>query len=1033
MMKQCVRLVAVPGMLLLTAARVGALPAPPPLRFVGATPGSNAVVTASPIGVALDASCTFDPGTLAVSVNGQSVPSSAFLPFSACTNGRMTSQTASVALTLPNGTVSTAPASLEAGQSGTFSGSGNGNGVDWNFDGGAQPASGGSVNATFQAAGTFTVRLRATRTTALAASGNDGGNLVTAQRQFKAGDPTPDSRQVAVEMPPDVDFRNYESGHVHPLALNASATRLYAVNTPEGRLAAFDVDGAGALAFAGDVPVGLDPVSLAIRPGTSELWVVNHLSDTVSVVDGAALRLLATIAVGDEPNDVVFASGRAFVTLGGNLDRVKVYDAASRNELFSVPIFGDTPRALAVNAAGTEVYATVLESGNGSTALFEAVVDGANPPPSPPRSPSLGTAPAVGLIVKFNPANGRFEDEVGGNWTTDVDFTLPDQDVFVIAANAPTPSVVRTVSRVGTILFDVAVNPANGQLWVSNTDARNQVRFEVNLRGHLVQTRVSRVNATTGVVTPVDVNPHINYGVTPGSAGEIAQSLAQPGQGVFNAAGTRFYLAAFGSGKVGVLDGNAAVLARVAVGGGPSGVALNEPASRLYVMNRFDNTVSTVNTGTNAQVAVAGVAGPAAFDPSPDVIKRGRKFLYDATLTSGHGDTACATCHIFGNFDNLAWDLGDPQGAFVPYSSAPWVNFAPIGPSTSGFDPMKGPMTTQTLRGLDGLEPFHWRGDRQNFQAFNGAFVGLMGRGTPLSTADMDAYTDFIMTVNFPPNPFRTLDDSLPASLTVPSQTGGGATAAGNPSNGQNLFMNVNVDGGAFTCNTCHAVPTGTTNNLFNGNLEGESQDFKIPQMRNMYEKVGFDVIRPGLQSGNADNIGTAQLKRGFGFLHDGSVSLTEFLAAGVFNMTTQQERDMFAFTLAFPTESVPAVGRQLTITSANKASGTVVSTAGTLVAQATAARCDLIAKGVLGGVAKGFVFDPGTQRFVPDSLAEPPVDEATLRGSVGAGDVLTYTGVPPGAGVRLGVDRDRDTWLDRSEATLGTDPADPHSNPWQF
>jgi hypothetical protein len=46
---------------------------------------------------------------------------------------------------------------------------------------------------------------------------------------------------------------------------------------------------------------------------------------------------------------------------------------------------------------------------------------------------------------------------------------------------------------------------------------------------------------------------------------------------------------------------------------------------------------------------------------------------------------------------------------------------------------------------------------------------------------------------------------------------------------------------------------------------------------------------------------------------------------------------------------------------------------------------------------------------------------------------VLTYSGVPPGAGVRLGIDRDRDTWLDRTEASLGTDPADPRSNPWQF
>ena len=43
------------------------------------------------------------------------------------------------------------------------------------------------------------------------------------------------------------------------------------------------------------------------------------------------------------------------------------------------------------------------------------------------------------LIVKFNPSNGRWEDEVGGNWSTKVNFTLPDNDVFVIDAMASPP------------------------------------------------------------------------------------------------------------------------------------------------------------------------------------------------------------------------------------------------------------------------------------------------------------------------------------------------------------------------------------------------------------------------------------------------------------------------------------------------------------------------------------------------------------------------------------------------------------------
>jgi YVTN family beta-propeller protein len=896
---------------------------------------------------------------------------------------------------------------------------------------------GTSVNATFKPAGDFTVRLQVTTAEALTASALDNGNMVTAQRDFAAGDPSPATRAVAVAMPAEVDYENFETAQTHPLRLSAAGDELYAVNTVEARLAIFDVAGDGSLSFAGDVPVGLDPVSVAVRPGSNEVWVVNHLSDSVSIIDAATRAVIETIAVGDEPTDIAFASGRAFVALAGNQDRVRVYNASTRALLATLDIFSDDPRALAANAAGTEVYAVVLESGNRSTTLFEALVatGGGPPAPNPPRSGSLGPAPDVGLIVQFNPATGDWEDETGDDWSSFIDYNLPDQDVYVIDADAVTPSVIRRLSGVGTALFDVAVQPGTGDLWVPNTDARNLVRFENNLRGHLVETRVTVVDPVSGVVPPaIDLNSHINFNLTPGPPAEISASLAHPVAGVFNGAGSTYYVAGLGSQKVGVVNtatGNVDDL--IAVGDGPSGLALNEADARLYVLNRFDNTISTVNTATNTELGQTGVAGPAEFDPSPDVIKIGRKFLYDGQLTSGHGDTACATCHLFGNFDNLAWDLGDPQGDFVDYDDAPWVTFAPLGPSTNGFDPQKGPMTTQTLRGLKDMEPFHWRGDRQNFQHFNGAFINLMGRASQLSGADMDAFTDFIMTVKYPPNPFRNLDNTMPATISVPAQTGGGAFANGNPTTGQTLFTNNNLDANVFTCNQCHLLPTGTTNNLFNGTADGESQDFKIPQMRNMYEKVGFNVIRPQLQSGNGSNIGLTDQKRGFGFLHDGSVSLTEFIAAGVFTSTTQQERDLFAFSMAFPTETRPAVGGQQTVNSTNKNDGAVIATINTLIAQAEAFACDVIVKGTIGGTAKGYAYDRNANNFVPDQLSEAAVTEAALRASVQAGDVIVYAGVPRGAGTRMGIDRDRDTWPDRSEVALGYDAADPNSNPWEF
>src|SRR5262245_22762631 len=103
------------------------------------------------------------------------------------------------------------------------------------------------------------------------------------------------------------DFRNFESLHVHPLAITPDGTRLLALNTPDCRLEVFSI-GPGGLTRAGEVFVGLEPVSVAAR-SDSEAWVVNQLSDDVSVVDLAGLRVKATVRVGDEPSDVVFAGG----------------------------------------------------------------------------------------------------------------------------------------------------------------------------------------------------------------------------------------------------------------------------------------------------------------------------------------------------------------------------------------------------------------------------------------------------------------------------------------------------------------------------------------------------------------------------------------------------------------------------------------------------------------------------------------------------------------------------------------------------
>ncbi|MBI2933680.1 MAG: hypothetical protein HYY16_18710, partial [Planctomycetes bacterium] len=195
----------------------------------------------------------------------------------------------------------------------------------------------------------------------------------------------------------DSSYTLFESGPVRPLDLSPSGNTLFACNIPDNRLEIFRVTSHG-LRRRGSVPVGLEPVAVAAR-SDAEAWVVNHLSDSVSVVhitpDGFAGRVIRTLLVGDEPRDIVVAGparNRAFVTTAhrgqnvpydpqltmpgiGRAD-VWVFDTDAMDDMPTaiLNVFTDTPRALAASPDGTRVYAAGFHTGNRTTTVFEDVV-----------------------------------------------------------------------------------------------------------------------------------------------------------------------------------------------------------------------------------------------------------------------------------------------------------------------------------------------------------------------------------------------------------------------------------------------------------------------------------------------------------------------------------------------------------------------------------------------------------------------------------------------------------------------------------
>ena len=168
-------------------------------------------------------------------------------------------------------------------------------------------------------------------------------------------------------------------------------------------------------------------------------------------------------------------------TVGGNVEQI-------------ITLFGDRPRPLAVSGDGLRVFAGIFLSGNRTTSIWP----GNFAKSGPATSADDIAAPDSGLIARFD---GRsWVDSDGNSRDAFVPFSLPDYDIFEI--DALSLMVTRQVSGVGTILFNIAANPIDDTLYVSNIDSRNHVRFSgsttrgnTSVRGHLVDHRLPVIGA----------------------------------------------------------------------------------------------------------------------------------------------------------------------------------------------------------------------------------------------------------------------------------------------------------------------------------------------------------------------------------------------------------------------------------------------------------------------------------------------------------------------------------------------------------
>lgn len=784
-----------------------------------------------------------------------------------------------------------------------------------------------------------------------------------------------------------VPFDNVKARAVHfsthqvtPMAFSFDERYLYTLNQPGARLVALRVP---QMTVTAEVPLSAGLSSVAVRFSPREIWVTDQLTSSVTVLDQGTLEIVRTIRVGGEPTGIVFTEdfGRAYVACSA-VDQVDVIDGATYQVVKSIAIPADSPRALA-RIAG-ETWVASFRSGNNTAPMGENATDG------------VGRAVEVRDLSDFGSAVAQ----------------LPDRDLFAIRTR-PDPAqdhLVQSATRtgLGTILFNVHRRPGTAQLWLPGTEAFNAVhRGEVNfVAGRVVQNRLTVVDVLSSSA-PAIID--LDALAPPGTA------CAQPTGLAFDPSGTRAFVCGYGSDNVAVLDVGGAqatwagsidlpITVPYPLGTGPRAVLVDSQGRWLYVYNKQNNSVTRVDLNTLPSTPGFRVTAPnplrLGFSPVSQDERHGR-FHFIRAAHSASGTSSCASCHVDGTTDGLAWDLSlflDPEGT-------------PNDQLAFGLD-VKGPMVTQSTQRLMETAPYHWRGERQRLKQFNKTFVGLLERQENGQTQNIGPDIQYIIhytqRLAYLPNSRQRVDRTFtPQELR-----------------GAQLFTTKPVQG-SLTCASCHQLPLGTSGEIVENGNGGLAPTGVVPQLRG----VGDKLTRPFFVGGPFGR----RTESGAGLLHGGTgasiqSTLLERLPNGQprFDLTQAEADDLAAFLKAFDTGIAPAAGFQVTVHAQNAAAaGPDVAL---LLDQAQRGHCDVIfrrgrfAFGA-GQAYQSGLFDPTLGAFRLASTTLAPLTPAQLLADAAAGEPVTFLGTPLLMGYQMGLDRDVDWSLDLDELVGGTDP----------
>ncbi|MDQ3266892.1 MAG: c-type cytochrome [Myxococcota bacterium] len=252
--------------------------------------------------------------------------------------------------------------------------------------------------------------------------------------------------------------------------------------------------------------------------------------------------------------------------------------------------------------------------------------------------------------------------------------------------------------------------------------------------------------------------------------------------------------------------GQSSIREVVMVGKGPNGIALTRDGKKAYVYNSFDHTVSRLTRGASGHVEESLTVKVAEDVLPPDVVM-GRKLFFDAMdsrMTSAGTGIACGTCHLEGRDDGHRWSL---------------TGGVRETPSLAG-------------RKMIPTAPYHYDGEFSNIQSFLHDTVQMRMGGSGVSDLVAAQVLQFIDAQPAADNPHR------------------GPILSDAALRGAELFETQG-------CSQCHSGELFTDNTFADVGtlrLEGENPDLpsRLPNGFNIPSLLGVARTAPYLHDGSA-------------------------------------------------------------------------------------------------------------------------------------------------------------------------------------